>query len=191
MSYLTEFTEKVKDKKFVIVDTETTGLGETDEIVSIAVVDHLGHVLFDTLVIPTQTISAAATSIHKITNDMAKGGRRWHDVEHRLRELTKDKVVVIYNAEFDLRLIRQTNRNNFGFMADVFDVYDFDAECAMLAYAEYFGEWNGYRESYRWQRLTSAAHQCSVPQLNAHSALGDCMMTLGVTKYMLENPKSK
>jgi DNA polymerase-3 subunit epsilon len=46
----------------------------------------------------------------------------------------------------------------------------------MLQYAEWFGEWNSYHQSFRWQKL----------QGGDHSALGDCFATLELIKRMAD-----
>jgi DNA polymerase-3 subunit epsilon len=52
-------------------------------------------------------------------------------------------------------------------------------ECATLRvkHAEWVGEWNDYRGSFRWQKL----------QGGDHSALGDCVATLETIKKMAAN----
>ncbi|BCC80200.1 MULTISPECIES: 3'-5' exonuclease [Bacillus] len=60
---------------FLVLDTQTTGLGETDEIVEIAVTDLDGKTLLNTLVKPTVPISDDATMIHGITNKMVEKGQ--------------------------------------------------------------------------------------------------------------------
>lgn len=59
----------INSDNFVILDTETTGLDEHDEIVEVAVIDMSGKVLLNTLVNPIQPIPYEATQIHGITND--------------------------------------------------------------------------------------------------------------------------
>ena len=56
--------------------------------------------------------------------------------------------------------------------------------CAMQAYAEFRGEWSAEKGQYRWQKLSAAAAQQGVTVTNAHRALGDCLMTLGVVRAM-------
>lgn len=56
--------------------------------------------------------------------------------------------------------------------------------CAMQAYAELHGEWNAEKGRYRWQKLSTAAQQQGVKVENAHRALGDCLMTLGLVRAM-------
>ena len=57
----------------LIVDTETTGLGDDAEIVEIAVVDSQGSIVFDSLVKPSRPIPREASDIHGITNAAVAG----------------------------------------------------------------------------------------------------------------------
>jgi DNA polymerase-3 subunit epsilon len=58
----------------------------------------------------------------------------------------------------------------------------------MQQYAIFYGDWNDWHQSYRWQRLTSACAQQGIDQSKisapAHSALGDCLRTLELLKVM-------
>ncbi|MNI49366.1 hypothetical protein D3C73_1039750 [compost metagenome] len=59
----------------------------------------------------------------------------------------------------------------------------------MLAYAEFYGDWNEYKNSYRWKKLSdAAAQQRVVIDGQAHRALSDVQMTLGVIRAMATNP---
>ncbi len=54
----------------------------------------------------------------------------------------------------------------------------FDAHCAMSLYAEHYGEWDGRRNSFRWQRLANAARQCRLDiPMNLHRASADAELT--------------
>ena len=55
----------------LILDTETTGLGDDAEVVELAVIDCAGAVLLDTLVRPSGPVPAEAAAIHGITDAMA------------------------------------------------------------------------------------------------------------------------
>ena len=57
----------------VYLDTETTGLDKTAEIVEIAVVDDAGQILINQLVRPSKPIPAEVTLLHGITNEMVAG----------------------------------------------------------------------------------------------------------------------
>jgi DNA polymerase-3 subunit epsilon len=174
----------------IYLDTETTGLGGKDQIVQIAIVDHDGKVLIDTLVKPTIEIPLGATAIHGITNKDVAGAPSWRDIYQRVRGLMHGRCVVIYNASYDLQMIRQSSAAyGLDFDCDVNPPMVALFQCAMLVYAEYYGEWNDYRESWKWQRLENACHQqgIDVSDITAHQAAGDCEMTRRLVRAMSES----
>lgn len=94
---------------FLVLDTETTGLSNQAEICQIAIVDHTGRVLLDQLVKPTLPIPIGATQIHGITDEVVVNQPTWQTVRERVISLIKGKVVVAYNADFDLRMLLQSD----------------------------------------------------------------------------------
>lgn len=170
----------------LILDTETTGLGDDAEVVELALVDCAGAVLLDTLVRPSGPVPAEAAAIHGITDAMLAEAPTWSEVHDRFCDLVEGRQVVIYNQEFDVRVIGQTARR-YGLQAPQgFDLAldPGSIHCAMLAYAGFHGEWSAEKARYRWQKLSTAAQQQGVTVTNAHSALGDCLTTLGVVRAM-------
>lgn len=170
---------ELKDKSFVVLDSETTGLDESAEIVELGIIDSDGRVLLDTFVVPVNDIPAEAEAIHGISTDEAvNDGVIWPDVFNKLCELVNGQRLVIYNKSYDVRLIEQScNLHGLDFSR-------FQPESVHCAMVEY-GEWYGVRdESHhsRWQSLSNAAKQRGVKVINAHRAIGDCMTTLGVIK---------
>lgn len=164
----------------VFLDTETTGLGDDAQLVEVAVVDGGGRVLFDQLVRPTIPIPPAATAVHGITDEMVASAPFFGDVAPLLWQVIARQRVVIYNAEYDLKVVRETRRAN-GLAASI----GWPASCAMLLYARFWGDWNFERGDYRWQKLAAAAGQCGVagwqtrgfaPTLPQHRALGDAQV---------------
>ncbi|HDL7798385.1 TPA: 3'-5' exonuclease [Yersinia enterocolitica] len=170
-------------RNYLILDTETTGLGDDAEIIEISIIDCTGKILLDTLVKPLKTIPAAATAIHGITNEMVADAPTWRDIHYQFMVLTNDRTLLIYNALFDSRLIFQTvAASNCQFSGKK---YIFDAECVMESYAEYYGQWGQKRNKFKWQRLSNAAEQQGVVIDGApHRALADCKTTLGVIRAM-------
>jgi len=164
----------------LILDTETTGLDERAEIIEISIIDCTGQVLLDTLVKPTSPIPAEATRIHGITNEMVAEAPTWPEVIRKFEEIVIGRDLVIYNADYDLRIIDQTSN-----LHNILETLWLEADCAMLAYAEFYGQWDDYREQCKWQRLGNAAKQQGVViEGTAHRALADCKMTLGVIASM-------
>ncbi|MCL4880490.1 MAG: 3'-5' exonuclease [Anaerolineae bacterium] len=187
-SRLEALRQAVRRKNFVILDTETTGLND-GEICQIAIIDQHGQTLLDTLVKPVNGIPADATQIHGITTDMVTSAPGWSEVAPQVRALLTGRDVIVYNAVYDRKMMHKSAE------AAGMEKIDWKAfsewVCAMEAYAEYYGDWNDYRQSFRWQKLIDAARNCSVAVSNAHSALGDCLMTLGVVRFICEGEQEQ
>lgn len=152
----------------LILDTETTGLDSCAEIIQLAMIDLGGNEIMNTMVHPKFAIPPDATRIHGITDAMVAGAPFWSDIAPRFEELTKGKTMVIYNAAFDLRLLRQT----YQISQVPYVLTTQDTQCAMEIYAEYVGDFNG--RSFRWQKLRGGDH----------SAVGDCRAVLSLIKSM-------
>ena len=109
-----EWARSVLDQpeRHVILDTETTGLANDDEVIQLGVVDSTGTVLLDCLIKPDQKkcIHPKAVQTHGITMDMLKDKPLYGKVGDLLKGVVQGCTVVTYNAEFDRRLIAQTAR---------------------------------------------------------------------------------
>ena len=97
------------------------------------------------------------------------------------------KAKLIITAVTIQKLSQAQTARRYGLQApQCFDLARDDSavHCAMQAYAELHGEWSEEKGRYRWQKLSTAAQQQGVKVENAHRALGDCLMTLGVVRAM-------
>lgn len=183
MSNLEAFKAMLKTGNYVVLDTETTGL-ERGEVVQIGIVTARGSILLDTLVRPINPIPRDATAIHGITNDMVALAPSFTAIVRELRGILANENVVVYNAVYDRKMLHQS--------AEAAGIEKTDWKvisnwwCAMEAFAEIYGDWNDYRQSFRWQKLTTACAYYHVPQHDAHSALADAQMTLEVCKRMID-----
>ena len=176
-----EKARKWIEQNALILDTETTGLDETAEIIEVSLIDCHGTVLMNTLVRPSQPIPEEASAIHGITNIMVVNAPSWQQIRRHFLELVSGRPVLIYNADYDTRIIRQTDAP-YGLPLPALD-----AHCAMLTYAEHWGQWDERRDNWKWQRLTAAAEQQGViPEGQPHRALADCRMTLGIIRAMAQ-----
>lgn len=172
--------KELVELKPIYLDTETTGFGQDDEVVDISVVAHDGAILIDTLVKPQKRIPLDATRIHSITNELVKDAPAWIEIWPELQSIFAYKLVGIYNAEFDIRLMRQS--------LAIFDVRwspgfaeDF---CIMNLYAKYYGEWSDYHKSHTWQSLEKAARQSRIMLPNTHRAKDDASLARAVLHHM-------
>ena len=162
---------------WVILDTETTGLAYMDEIVQVGVLGPDGATLLDTLVKPTQPISAESTTFHGITDADVVGAPLFPEVFAHIQEIVSGKTVVIYNAAFDLRMVRQSLAKH---QVSALGIEDEQAECAMLWYSAWVGE-SWPQGGYKWQKLVGGDH----------TALGDCRATFRVIERMADSCKGE
>ncbi len=150
----------------LFVDTETTGLGDTDEVIDIAIVDTTGAALFESLVRPSRPIPLDAMRVHGINDAMVAHAPTWDVVYPQVAQLLAGRVIVVYNADFDRRLINQMNTRH-GFLP-----FGGGWECAMKRYGEWVGDWNARYGNYRWHRLDGALQAFGHPTAS-HRALDD------------------
>lgn len=88
----------------VFLDTETTGLFGDVRIVEIAIVDHEGRPLVDTLVNPGIPIPWQASKVHGIGDDDVAGMPSLSQLMPQVNSAVRNRRVVIYNASYDQRL---------------------------------------------------------------------------------------
>ncbi|KKM17320.1 hypothetical protein LCGC14_1676940 [marine sediment metagenome] len=166
--------------KPVFLDTETTGLDSQAEIVHIAIIDHDGTELISTLVRPISPIPEQATSIHGIRNEDVILAPAYADIQLNIGSLLYDRLVVIYNKNFDLRLMEQSARANLEFPL---------TRCAMELYAQFYGDWNERHQSYRWQKQSNAARQLGIETpANLHRAAADANLCRLIIEAMAATP---
>lgn len=167
---------------FCILDTETTGLSNTDQICQLGLIDSSGNPLINTLVNPTVCVNPEATLIHGITDRMLANAPTFEEVFLQLWRVLGNRDLVIYNVEFDIRLIKQSLKP-YGYQLAIptsdrrgCKIFSNGGSihCAMLWYAQFIGDWNNHHGNYKWQRLPGGDH----------SAIGDCRATLGIIRQM-------
>lgn len=179
---MVRWARQLLTRNFMILDVETTGLGDDDEVVSVGLVDNNGDVLMDSLVCHTRECSPAALATHGITRAMTENAPPFSDVYQELVDWLSDADIVIgYNLDFDTRIIDQTcQRYGLEPIADLTDKRL--AGDVMQAFAKFYGDWNDYHQSYTWQKLTTAAQHFGLSVNGAHGAAADALLTLGVIK---------
>ncbi len=159
--------------KVVIFDTETTGTKpyEGDEIVSIAICDAYGTILFSSLVRPTHHQTwPEAQQIHGISPAQVKNAPTIEQITPQLHEiLTEDKLFVGYNITFDIQMLHA---------AGVFTELPGRSFDVMREYATVHGSRpRRYGESgYLWSKLSECASYYGY-HFDAHDSRADVQAT--------------
>jgi DNA polymerase-3 subunit epsilon len=165
------------------LDTETTGTGPNDNILEISIVDHDGKILMDTLVKPVGIISPEARAVHKISDEMVRGAPRWGAIWGNIETVLAGRLVGIYNADFDLRLMQQSHALNWLKWTQPPGMEVF---CVMKLYAQFYGRWNPKRGNFKWQSLEAAGRQCGIDLPNTHRAKDDTLLARAILHYIAE-----
>ena len=147
------------------MDTETTGLDNEAEIIEIAIIDLYGNVLINERVkLVKRKRFIRASEVHGIYYRDLKDKPTFDFFYPQLLQILRNKIVLIYNAKYDARLLGQSK----------------DA-CKMVDKPFYFSHWECVMEKNkqylcldRWPKLEGGNH----------SALGDCLATLALIKEM-------
>ncbi len=92
--------------KYVILDTETTGLDYDAQIVELGIMDLKGNVLYDGLFKPTIPIPRQVSEIHGIYDKDVEGALSFGDEIPKIHEILKDKIILAYNSNFDEEKIK-------------------------------------------------------------------------------------
>jgi DNA polymerase-3 subunit epsilon len=163
----------------VYLDTETTGLKQSDEIIEIAIVDSDGQPLLDTLIRPSQPIPTDSTVINGITNEMVKGAPFWPEIWQLARSQLAGKLIIAYNARFDERMLRQSNdRYHISWQAT------WQFRDLLELYSMFRGDWNSFTGITRSHSLDEARRSCGIALPNAHRALADTLLARELLLYL-------
>ena len=160
-------------------------LGDDAEICEIAVVTATGRSRFQSLVRPVRPIPDDAIAIHGITNEMVATAPTFDKILPNLMAVLRRRIVVIYNMEYDVRLIAQSAGAVDQILAEEWQALEVHNVCAMKLFARFYGEWNDQHGDYKWQSLSLAANYCGLelPE-DLHRARADARLTLGVMESM-------
>jgi len=170
--------------QFILLDTETTGVEETDRICQLAflVLDKNGMEAHESLCKPPLPISLKAMSIHHITNEMVENKPPFWESESgkKLKELNKEEnILIIQNAPFDLGMLAKEGFEWKGQLVDTLRCIKHlepQHESHALQYLRY--ALGFYKEE------ETIAQQLGV-EIKAHDALGDVIVLNLLMKYLV------
>jgi DNA polymerase III subunit epsilon len=151
----------------LILDTETTGLGDDDVIVEIAIIDAAGTFEFSSLVKPSKPIPEGASAVHGITDAMVERAVMADELWPLVHMIICGRAILAYNSPFDSKMVEQT----FGPEAK-----DHEWHCLMDAWMQFHG-------LARWQRLENVCHNIGAA-VGGHRALGDAKAAREVLRWL-------
>ncbi len=161
--------------QFAIVDVETTGGSpKAEKITEIALLVYNGRELTGkmvTLINPEKNIPYHITSFTGITNEMVADAPRFFEVAKQIVELTKDKILVGHNVNFD-----------FSFLYHEFKGLGYDFSAPRLCTVKLA------RKLLPGLRSYSLANICShlgIENRRHHRAEGDATATLKLLEHLL------
>ena len=111
-----------------------------------------------------KSISPEASYVNGIKNSDLVGMPTIRELTPRIQEIFKDKTILIYNADFDVRMLYQS-----GYEEDI------NSWCMMYLYMD-------YASSDRWIGLQRAMQYEGINIIQDHSAYGDCICVLELIK---------
>ncbi|HFV9934563.1 TPA: exonuclease domain-containing protein [Salmonella enterica subsp. enterica serovar Bovismorbificans] len=158
----------------VFLDTETTGLDAGAQALEIGLVNARGDLIYETRLKPTVSIDPAAAAVHGISEAMLADAPAWPDIAQQLQHHIGRCPLVIFNADFDMRILKQTAaaHNDPASWLGCLTVC-----CAMRLAAGYYGPTNRYGTI----SLSGAVSQAGLSWIGeAHSAVTDAVMTARV-----------
>lgn len=158
----------------VVIDTETTGVGEGHKVLEVAAVRfEAGRIVaeYATLLDPEREIPAEATAVHGITADMVAGKPTLADVAHDLARIAQDAAPCAYNAPFDRGLLHAsicgTDCPAFDHTVSWIDVYVIVGSPRIDKFVKGKGR----------LKLSNVCARHGVELVGAHRALGDARAT--------------
>lgn len=164
--------------KTIILDTETTGLANKDQVIELGIIDaDTTETLFHSYFCPTVDIHPDAQETNGLSLEDLADAPPWPDYhEEILKILLGADLILAYNSPFDFRLIRQTvTAFSLPWPYTGPTVRDLMVPYANIAQIS----WNKSYQSWKWQSLAAACTQQEIDlsDLKMHTALDDCIAT--------------
>lgn len=156
--------DESKADKMLFLDTETTGLDDKAQVIQLAIIDEDGDMIVNTLLDTYTLISPEAYKVHKIGARQIKDYPHFRHIASMVNNLLSGRYVGMYNAEFDMRMMRQSS--DIGFKGAI-------PVCVMQKAKEHFGE-------EKWLSLVDACKRLGIELDNAHDAFADALATAEV-----------
>lgn len=164
-------------KNFAILDVETTGgKFNQEKITEISIFVYDGIKIideFETLVNPEKDIQPFVQKLTGINSDLVKDAPKFKEVSKKIFEITKDKIIVAHNVDFDYRIIKNEFQN-------INIKYRRDSLCTVVLSKLIFPNLKSYK-------LTNLLSNFGIVNENPHRANSDALGALELFKILINN----
>ncbi len=161
--------------EYVAIDTETTGLDpKSDEIISIAAIVIKGHKIITSKSLhikikPTKEINEESIKIHKIRHCDLQEAMEPKEAMERLLYFIKNRPLVGYYLEFDVKMINKYLERFFGF--------SLPNRCIEVSGLYYDFKQKIIPQGFIDLRFDTILEDLDLPKLKAHNAFNDALMS--------------
>lgn len=177
--FFTKFGVLAKEGSIIVLDTETTGLADSDELLQLSIIDDAGSILFNSYFRPDHHHTwPEAEAVNGIRPEDVADKPTVNECSHKIQSIIDEAdIIVAYNADFDLKMLK---KHGICIPADAV-IIDM-----MILFAEIYGDYSEYQGDYRWMNLSLCAeyYKYDWGDDSAHNALADCRATLYCTQQM-------
>lgn len=172
----------ILNENCIIFDTETTGFyAGNDEILQLSIINGNGDVLFSEYIKPSRRKKwEEAQKVHQISPEKVKNCKTFRHYKKQIQQIFDSvDIIIAYNAVFDIRFLSAVGIDCYRVVnkpeerKTVLDV--------MIDFAEIYGEFSEYHNSYKWKKLSFAAKYYDY-EFIAHDSLEDVRATLHVAR---------
>lgn len=163
----------------LVLDTETTGLGDDAEILEIGICDLNSNIIYDQRIKPTVNEWHGAQLIHGISKEDVKNCPTFKDIEEKLKSILIGNEIIIFNSDYDIRLLSQSAKK-YDLNTDW--IRDLDVKCCMYASGDF---WPDHANFYGGMKLVKAIDLAGISFIGKpHSAISDALSTAEVWKHI-------
>lgn len=173
------------------LDTESTGLQEDDELISLAILTPRGHVLYRNMFEPQDASKLlrkgrdgrTASEVNGILPEQLKHQSKLEDCLHDIDMILNARVWVAYNSAFDVGLLE---RECIRYRQPL--LYSLGVQDACGIVSEYLGHWQPQFNGFKRYKLEEAAAKLRVLPSGGqrHTAVDDVLLMIEVMRAVAQ-----